>query len=774
MDKIMAEDIRDRPLREIPEMPLAETSEKLQREIQQREKAEAQLKQQEQRLSLLLNQSALAAIEWNANLEIVAWNSAAEKVFGWTAPEAIALHPTDLILSLNVKRREIPLTQDPLTSIGGKHHISENVTKDGKLIICEWHNTPLVDDQGKIITIFSLVNDITERRQTREALLEKEEFLRSIYEGVDYPIFVIDVDADGTYRCVDLNPVAQQVFGINLDENSAVLAPELFLPELAKGCLKSSDKCVHRGQTIQYEKVLDIDGKPTWWLTVITPLKDSDGRIYRLVGTCTDITQRKQFEAALQESEAKYRQLAQRESLINRIASQIRASLDFNTVVETAVQELYQVLQLERCAFRLYLPAEIPPVVELIAEAKAPELPSLKGNRVPAAEIAPLIAKMTRKEVTRIEDTLTLADSVERQFFLDTLDYRAVLLVPVHTQSGKMGAISCSHSQKSRYWSDSEVELLEKVAEGLAIALTQAELYQQSRALAASESRKALELQEALQQLQQTQAQLIQQEKMSSLGQLVAGVAHEINNPVSFIYGNIDPAKTYIEDLLSTIKTYQTAYPNPQPEIEEKLAEVDWEFIQTDFPSLLDSMKTGAERIRQIVQALRNFSRPDEAEIKAVDLHESIDGILLILENRLQATPDRPAIQVVKAYGNLPLVECYAREINQVFMNLLLNAIDALEEAPVKQPRIRIVTQVLDEELRIRIIDNGPGINPEIKPRIFEPFYTTKSVGKGTGLGLFIVYKTIKQHGGTIECISEGEKGTEFAIALPRFLKKLP
>lgn len=765
----MAEDIRDR---EPTQIHLAEATKQLQREIEQREKAEAQLKQQEQKLSLLFNQSALAAIEWNANLEIIAWNSAAEKVFGWRVTEALNLHASDLILPLNLKQQEISIPKDPLTSIGGTHNINENVTKDGKLIVCEWHNTPLVDEQGKIISIFSFVNDITERWQNRQALREKEEFLRSIYEGVDYPIFVIDVNPDGTYCCADLNPVAQHIFGINLDENSGSFSSEFLLPELANFSLAHYDECVKTGRTIHYEKVLKIEEKQTFWLTVITPLKDIEGRIYRLVGTCTDITQRKLFESALQQSETRYRQLAQRESLLNCIASQIRASLDFNTVVETAVEELYQVLELERCAFRLYLPAAIPPVAEVIAEAKETDLPSLKGNRVAAGEIAPLIAKMTRKEVTRIEDTLTLADPVERQFFLETLDYRAVVFVPVHTQSGKMGAISCSHSSKTRCWSDSEVELLERVADQLAIALTQAELYEQSQAIADSEAKKALELQETLQKLQHTQTQLIQQEKMSSLGQLVAGVAHEINNPVSFIYGNITPAKTYINDLLNLLQLYQKNYPNPTREIQAELAEIDWEFIHKDFPILLDSMKNGADRIRQIVQSLRNFSRLDEAEIKPVDLHESIDSILLILENRLKANQERPAIQVVKEYSNLPLVECYPLQINQVFMNLLLNAIDALEEVPLKHPRIRIVTEVWEnEEVVISIIDNGVGIPEEITMRIFEPFFTTKPVGKGTGLGLSIVYKIIEKHGGTIECISAEGTETEFAIKIPQFLK---
>ena len=599
------------------------------------------------------------------------------------------------------------------------------------------------------------------------------QILRSIYEKVDHPIFVIDIDEQGNYRYTDFNPVAKKILGITSDNLRGCLLREILPPEFAEPCIELYDECVKAGKTIQYEKLVTLDGQKIWWLTGLTPLKDDNGHIYRLVGTCTNITQRKQFEQALQESETRYRQLAKRESLLNCIASQIRASLDFNMVVETAVDKLYQLLELERCVFRLYVPEAIPPVAEVIAEAKHPELPSLNGSQVSVAEITPLIAKITRKEVTRIEDTLTLQNPVERQFFLETLNYRAVVFVPVHTQSGKIGAICCSHSRKTRHWSDSEVDLLERVADKLAIALTQAELYAQTRSIAESEAQKAIELTAALQQLQQTQAQLIQQEKMSSLGQLVAGVAHEINNPVSFIYGNINPAKDYIDDVLELIQLYQQSYPNSTPLIQAKLQQLDWEFIQRDFPKLLDSIKIGADRIRKIVQSLRNFSRLDEAEMKAVDLHEGIDNTLLILEKRLQANPNRPAIQVVKDYGDLPLVECYAGEINQVFMNLLINAIDALDVDLLKPPRIYILTQRVDDEtVAIHVQDNGIGIPAKLKSRVFEPFFTTKPVGKGTGLGLSISYKIVEKHGGTINYCSQLGKGTEFVVKLPRSQKK--
>ncbi len=599
------------------------------------------------------------------------------------------------------------------------------------------------------------------------------QILRSIYEKVDHPIFVIDIDEQGHYRYTDFNPVAKKILGLTSDNLRGRLLREILPLELAEPCIELYNECVKAEKTIHYEKLVTLDGEQIWWLTGLTPLKDANGRIYRLVGTCTNITKRKQFEQALQASETRYRQLAQRESLLNCIASQIRASLDFNTVVETAVDKLYHLLELERCVFRLYVPEAIPPVAEVIAEAKHPELRSLNGSRVPVAEITPLIAKITRKEVTRIEDTLTLQNPVERQFFLETLNYRAVVFVPVHTQSGKIGAICCSHSRKTRHWSDSDVDLLERVADKLAIALTQAELYAQTRSIAESEAQKAIELTAALQQLQQTQAQLIQQEKMSSLGQLVAGVAHEINNPVSFIYGNINPAKDYIDDVLELVQLYQQSYPNSTPLIQAKLQQLDWEFIQRDFPKLLDSIKIGADRIRKIVQSLRNFSRLDEAEMKAVDLHEGIDNTLLILENRLQSNANRPAIQVVKDYGDLPFVECYAREINQVFMNLLINAIDALDADLLKPPMIQILTQRVDDEtVTIHVQDNGVGIPAKLKSRVFEPFFTTKPVGKGTGLGLSISYKIVEKHGGTLDYRSQLGKGTEFVVKLPRSQKK--
>jgi signal transduction histidine kinase len=272
------------------------------------------------------------------------------------------------------------------------------------------------------------------------------------------------------------------------------------------------------------------------------------------------------------------------------------------------------------------------------------------------------------------------------------------------------------------------------------------------------------ELQVALQNLKQTQVQLIQTEKMSSLGQLVSGVAHEINNPINFIYGNLTYANEYTLQLFKLLELYQQQYPTPTNVIRDQLEVIDFDFIRADLPKVLSSMNMGTERIRKIVLSLRNFSRLDEAEMKAVDIHEGIDNTLLILNHRL-----KQGIEVSKKFDDLPLVPCYPAQLNQVFMNILANAIDVLLSEDT-QPTKRIVIQtqkVAHNQIWVRIWNNGSGIPVDIRDKLFDPFFTTKPVGQGTGLGLSICYQIVEKHSGRIEVISEPGQGTEFAIALP-------
>ncbi|MFB2978405.1 ATP-binding protein [Microseira sp. BLCC-F43] len=297
-------------------------------------------------------------------------------------------------------------------------------------------------------------------------------------------------------------------------------------------------------------------------------------------------------------------------------------------------------------------------------------------------------------------------------------------------------------------------------------------------------SQKTTELETALRELQQTQAQLIQSEKMSSIGQMVAGVAHEINNPINCVASNLPHAEKYTQDLLKLLQLYAQHYPEP-PE-DEKTA-IDLEFIIEDLPKILSAMQQGSDRIREIARSLRNFSRLDEAQMKPANIHEGIESTLLILHHRLKPKPEFPEIQIVKEYGNLPLVECYAGQLNQVFMNLIGNGIDAIEEVignrkepnsplpiPNSQlPTIRICTEVINSDwVRIRISDNGAGMTAEVQEQLFNPFFTTKPTGKGTGLGLSISYQiVVEKHKGDLKCISAPGKGSEFIIEIPIFQK---
>ena len=323
-------------------------------------------------------------------------------------------------------------------------------------------------------------------------------------------------------------------------------------------------------------------------------------------------------------------------------------------------------------------------------------------------------------------------------------------------------------------------EVLARVENHLTIDRLQKQLIQQNKLLKDSEAQereKSQQLEETLQELKKFQLQLIQSEKMSSLGQLVAGVAHEINNPVNFIFGNLNVAQEYTQNILDLLQIYQQELPNPTTVIAEFTEEIDLDFITSDFFKVIGSMSSGIERIKGIVDALKDFSRLDQSERKVVNIHDGLDSTLKLLQHRFKSPGDLEDIQIVKEYGNLPEIECYPKQLNQVFMNIITNALDALEEklkqenTAQQNPKVTIGTKFICEEenwINILISDNGVGIEESVQSKIFDPFFTTKDVGQGTGLGLSISYQNIvEKHGGRLRCLSTPGKGTMFVIEIP-------
>ncbi|MBW4689019.1 MAG: GAF domain-containing protein [Komarekiella atlantica HA4396-MV6] len=474
-----------------------------------------------------------------------------------------------------------------------------------------------------------------------------------------------------------------------------------------------------------------------------------------------------------QQQAADLHEAAEQQRVLFEVVAKIRESLNLNAIFQTTTQEVCKSLQADRVAVYRFGPDWSG---EYIAEFAGDGWVKLVSSNIKTdwkdSYLQETQGGRYRHNQTFAVDDIYKAGHAECHIkILEQFQTKAYAIAPIFIGQQLWGLLAAYQNSTPRHWEASEVQFIAQIANQLGVALQQTQLLNQTK-------EQTEKLAQALHDLQQTQTQLIQSEKMSSLGQLVAGVAHEINNPVNFIYGNINHVSEYAEDLLGILELYQQHCPNPSPEIRDRAFEIDLEFATEDLPKTLSSMKIGVERIRQIVLGLRNFSRLDQAEMKPVDIHEGIDSTLLILQHRLRAKPESPAIELVKEYGDLPLVECYAGPLNQVFMNVLSNAIDALEdskESKSESHNSQIIIRTAIGELEgnvksviIRIADNGLGIPETVRTRICDPFFTTKPVGKGTGLGLSISYQIIvEKHGGVFKCDSQPGLGTEFWIEIP-------
>ncbi|MBD2255393.1 GAF domain-containing sensor histidine kinase [Nostoc parmelioides] len=475
---------------------------------------------------------------------------------------------------------------------------------------------------------------------------------------------------------------------------------------------------------------------------------------------------------------------AEQRRILFDLVVKIRESLDLEATLKNTVQEVRRSLQADRVGIFRFDSDQGFCSGEFIAEDVLPKFDSALAVKVQDYCFGDHYAPQYRQgQVQVISDVNSVGSKVPHLDVIEQFQVKAQIIVPLMEGDNLWGLLCIHQCTHPRHWEEDELEFVTQIAAQLSVALHQANLFQQSSLLGETRA-EADQLAQTLKELRTAQMQIIHAEKMASLGQLVAGVAHEINNPINFIHGNLEHAHQYTQELLRYVKLYQHYYPNAEPEIQEFFQQAEIEFLFEDLPNLFQSMQVGTQRIQEIVTSLRSFSRLDEADLKTANIHECIDSTLMILQHRLKPSADSHAIHVTKDYDNLPLIECYPGQLNQVFMNLLSNAIDALEEREAKlspeviaahPSEIRIYTSLLNKNwMSIRISDNGLGIDEQIIPRLFDPFFTTKMVGKGTGLGLSISYQIVTdKHKGKIYCQSEPGKGTEFVVELPILQAKI-
>ncbi|MEJ1931939.1 PAS domain S-box protein [Nostoc sp. NIES-2111] len=678
-----------------------------------------------------------------------------------------------------------------------------------------------------------LQQEINERQQVEEKLQTAQRFMYSIIQTMPVAVFVKDAT---DLRFVLCNRAAEELAGVSAEEILGKNDYDLFPKEEADFFTQRDKEALTSKKVVEIpEEVIHTKNGETRILHIKkTPILDAQGQPKYLLVIREDITKHKQAQAALAASEAKFRSLVENANdaiyalTLDGIFTYL--SPNFTNMFGYEVSEF-----LGQSFVPIIHPEDVPTYIaflnkvaqtgkkqaglEVRIKRKDGTYGWITSNTSPVIDTNGQVVgfqgitrditerKQTEKALLRISkaiesvsDAIGIADPTGKsiyqnpafiQLFGYTVDElnaaggpAAIYTNPKETKiifntinSGQSwrGEVTMQSSIGRTIQIDLRADAI-KDSQGNIIALVGSHTDITERKQAENKlKQQAIELEQTLKKLQKTQSHLIQSEKMSSLGQLVAGVAHEINNPVNFIYGNLVHANSYIHEILNLVQLYRQNYPNPVLEIQKEIKKSDLDFLIEDLPKLLSSMELGAERIRQIVASLRTFSRLDEAELKVVDIHQGIDSTLMILEHRLKKKSHHPQIEVIKDYGNLPLVECYAGQLNQVFMNILVNAIDALEdslsqgELTHNQPQIRICTQkLIPQQIMIRISDNGLGIPEQIRQRLFDPFFTTKPVGKGTGLGLSISYQIItERHGGSLKCISSPNQGAEFIIKIP-------
>ena len=802
----------------------------LQREMGERQQAEKALGESEERLSQLAEH--IPQVFWMVSADYQQmlyvspayeeiWQRSCQNLYEDLSFWLEAIHPED---------QERVLATLPLASQENYNLEYRIVRPDGSIRWIESHGFLICDEQGEVYRVAGISEDITERKRVEAEIIRSKDLLESIFNESADALFLVNSETllieDCNQRAVELFEARSKEELINIEGHT--LQKQSFTPEQLNSIVEELEFQGFWSLELEY---VTKKGKIFWGNLAAKPIHVAD-QVMHIVRV-TDITERKQAEEALRES-------VERERAIAKAIQRIRQTLDIKTIFTATTSELRQLLDCDRVLIYRFNSDWSGEIVSesvgsewislLQEQANNPNLTqrTLADSRCTVTSFDSnagwdsVLSASTRVQDTYLQETRggeysrgasyrVVQDIYSSGFascyinLLEQFQARAYIIVPIFCGTKLWGLLATYQNSGSRQWKIAEINLMVEIGNQLGVALQQAELLvqikKQSEALRQSTERereKAQVLELTLSELRCTQAQLIQTEKMSSLGQMVAGVAHEINNPVSFILGNLTPAKEYFQDLLLLIELYQQTYPNPAPEIQQLASEIDLHFLIEDWSKLINSMHVGAQRIEEIVRSLKAFSRLDESELKPVNIHEGIDNTLLILQHRLRAVGGRSEIKVIKDYDQLPLVTCYASQLNQVFMNLLSNAIDALE-TQVSPRVITIRTSVKTEEwgmengdkkdkgecyqlpitnsqlaisnpqyIVIRIADNGSGMNEEVCQKMFDPFFTTKPVGKGTGLGLSISHQiVVETHKGQISCISDPGQGTELIVEIP-------
>ncbi|MEG4248904.1 PAS domain S-box protein [Microcoleus sp. Pol10D4] len=714
------------------------------RDITQEVAADAALRDSEQRFRAIFERAAIGMVVATLEGVAIATNPAFQAMLGSSEAQLRGVglddcaHPEDAQTS-----RE--LRQQLAAGLREAYQIEKRyLRQDGSIRWGRLSASVIDSSQGTPQFILQMVEDITDRKEAESALFQNEAKWRSLILNSSDIITILDASG----RIVYESPSVERVLGYEPDELAGQIALDLIHPDDLASVISDAEKLIaNPGDPIALEgRFRRADG--SWcFLEGVGINLLADPAVKGIVINSRDMTARRQAEYRL--------------SKINE------CFLGFTTDAANNIQRLTSLageLLGGSCAIysrvgggllRAIGTWQAPPDYPLVDRAEGhicTDVCSKGSDRAVAIpDLQSTIYAQTDPAVIRYQ-------------------LRSYLGQAVRLGGNYVGALCLLYTESMIAPTEADCKLIGIIAGAIGV--------EEERAAAADRDRqKSQELQTALRELQQTQMQLVQTEKMSSLGQVLAGIAHEINNPVGFVAGNLCHVRGYVLDLLEIVQVYQEEYPNPPAKLQQQADDIDLEFLAEDLPKLLNSMQTGCERIVEIIQTLRNFSRADEAKIKTADIHEGLESTLLMLNTRLKAKAKWQGIKVIKKYGELPQINCHPGLLNQVFMNVLANAIDALEESSNQAkdtaddtfPTITIQTETIDNQsILIRIKDNGQGIPEDHIVRLFDPFFTTKPVGKGTGLGLSISHQiVVEKHNGQLQCLSEPGKGTEFIIEIP-------